>query len=117
MSPMRPGGTSVSVASCRAVIFSVGERVSFQPNGHPLLFATIVKYNRKTVTRITGGRAAVECGPDVLAQAHPHGAGGLACPRGHGIRVTIPPCPALAATCGGMKRVHVVSTEVRCHGC
>ena len=39
----------------RMLDFSVGEKVSFQPDGHPVLFATIIKYNRKTVTLITEG--------------------------------------------------------------
>ena len=39
----------------RMLDFSVGEKVSFQPQGHPVLFATITKYNRKTVTLITEG--------------------------------------------------------------
>lgn len=33
--------------------FSLGERVSFQPEGHPELFGIITKYNRKSVTVIT----------------------------------------------------------------
>jgi hypothetical protein len=33
--------------------FSIGERVSFQPDGHPLLSGIIAKYNRKSVTVIT----------------------------------------------------------------
>ena len=33
--------------------FSLGERVSFQPEGHPVLFGVITKYNRKSVTVIT----------------------------------------------------------------
>jgi len=33
--------------------FSIGERVSFQPNGQPLLTGIITKYNRKSVTVIT----------------------------------------------------------------
>ena len=33
--------------------FSLGERVSFQPEGHPVLFGIITKYNRKSVTVIT----------------------------------------------------------------
>jgi hypothetical protein len=33
--------------------FSLGERVSFQPEGHPILFAVITKYNRKSVTVVT----------------------------------------------------------------
>jgi hypothetical protein len=33
--------------------FSIGERVSFQPDGHSLLTGIIAKYNRKSVTVIT----------------------------------------------------------------
>ncbi len=33
--------------------FSIGERVSFQPDGQPVLSGIISKYNRKTVTVIT----------------------------------------------------------------
>jgi hypothetical protein len=33
--------------------FSLGERVSFQPEGYPVLFGIITKYNRKSVTVIT----------------------------------------------------------------
>ncbi len=33
--------------------FSIGERISFQPEGHPMLTGIIAKYNRKSVTVIT----------------------------------------------------------------
>jgi hypothetical protein len=33
--------------------FSIGEKVSFQPDGHPIVIGMISKYNRKTVTVIT----------------------------------------------------------------
>ena len=33
--------------------FSIGERVTFQPQGHPVLSGMITKYNRKSVTVIT----------------------------------------------------------------
>ena len=33
--------------------FSIGERVTFQPQGHPMLSGIITKYNRKSVTVIT----------------------------------------------------------------
>jgi hypothetical protein len=33
--------------------FNLGEKVSFQPEGHPVLFATIIKYNQKSVTVVT----------------------------------------------------------------
>jgi hypothetical protein len=37
----------------RMLDFSIGERVSFQPDGHPELNGIITKYNKKTVTVIT----------------------------------------------------------------
>ena len=33
--------------------FSIGERVSFHPDGHDVLYGIIAKYNRKSVTVIT----------------------------------------------------------------
>ena len=33
--------------------FSIGEKVSFQPDGQPLMHGIIAKYNRKSVTVIT----------------------------------------------------------------
>jgi len=33
--------------------FSLGERVTFQPDGHPPLFGFVAKYNRKSVTVVT----------------------------------------------------------------
>ncbi|MEX1229592.1 MAG: hypothetical protein WEB58_05090 [Planctomycetaceae bacterium] len=33
--------------------FQVGERVSFQPDGRPVITGMLVKYNKKTVTVIT----------------------------------------------------------------
>ena len=40
-------------AHASMLAFSLGERVSFQPEGHPVLFGIITKYNRKSVTVIT----------------------------------------------------------------
>ena len=33
--------------------FSIGEKVSFHPDGHPELIGIVTKYNRKSVTVIT----------------------------------------------------------------
>lgn len=33
--------------------FSIGDRVSFQPEGHPVLTGILTRYNKKTVTVIT----------------------------------------------------------------
>ena len=35
--------------------FRIGEKVRFRPEGHPELTGTITKYNKRTVTVITGG--------------------------------------------------------------
>lgn len=40
-------------AHAQMLDFSIGQRVSFQPDGHPLLTGVITKYNRKSVTVIT----------------------------------------------------------------
>ena len=49
--------------------FSIGERVSFQPDGHGVLHGIIAKYNRKSVTVIaeTGQRWTVA--PGLLSKA------------------------------------------------
>ena len=46
--------------------FSIGERVSFQPDGHPILSGIITKYNRKTVTIITGSGQRWNVAPTFL---------------------------------------------------
>ena len=33
--------------------FKIGDRVSFQPDGHPLVIGIIAKYNKRTVTVIS----------------------------------------------------------------
>lgn len=40
-------------AHARMLDFSIGQKVSFHPEGHPVLHGIIAKYNRKTVTVIT----------------------------------------------------------------
>ncbi len=40
-------------AHARMLDFSVGDRVSFQPDGRPVLFGVLTRYNKKTVTVIT----------------------------------------------------------------
>ena len=40
-------------AHASMLAFSLGERVSFQPDGHPVLFGVVTKYNRKSVSVIT----------------------------------------------------------------
>lgn len=40
-------------AHTRMLEFSVGDKVSFQPDGYEPLFGVLAKYNKKTVTIIT----------------------------------------------------------------
>ena len=40
-------------AHARMLEFRVGERVTFQPEGRPLLVGMLTRYNRKTVTIVT----------------------------------------------------------------
>jgi hypothetical protein len=49
--------------------FSIGERVSFQPEGHPVLTGIISKYNRKTVTVITENGQQWNVAPVFLRKA------------------------------------------------
>jgi len=37
----------------RMLEFKIGDRVSFQPDGHPVLTGMLTRYNKRTVTVIT----------------------------------------------------------------
>lgn len=45
---------------------SVGDRVSFQPDGRPTVFGVLVRYNKKTVTVITEGGEQWNVAPGLL---------------------------------------------------
>lgn len=47
LSPMRAHGQMLE--------FRIGERVSFQPDGQPLLTGIVARYHRKSVTVVTEG--------------------------------------------------------------
>lgn len=49
--------------------FSIGERVSFQPDGQPELHGVIAKYNRKSVTVITENGQSWNVAPAFLRKA------------------------------------------------
>jgi hypothetical protein len=53
----------------RMLDFSIGERVSFQPDGHPELTGIITKYNKKTVTVITDNGQQWNVAPVFLRKA------------------------------------------------
>ncbi len=56
--------------------FSIGQRVMFQPDGHPLLSGIIAKYNRKTVTVIADNGQQWRVSPQFLRRIEtPPGAG------------------------------------------
>ena len=49
--------------------FSIGDRVTFQPEGRPALFGMITRYNKKTVTVITEGGQHWNVAPGLLRKA------------------------------------------------
>lgn len=51
--------------------FSIGERVSFHPDGHDVLYGIIAKYNRKSVTVITETGQRWTVAPGLLRKAGP----------------------------------------------
>ena len=49
--------------------FSLGERVCFQPEGRPVIFGVVTRYNKKTVTVITDGGEHWNISPSALRKA------------------------------------------------
>lgn len=49
--------------------FSIGDRVCFQPDGHPLLTGMLTRYNKKTVTVVTDGGQQWNVAPSFLRRA------------------------------------------------
>jgi hypothetical protein len=62
--------------------FSIGERVSFQPEGHPVLHGIITRYNRKSVTVITENGQHWNVAPIFLSKASAAPAAASAAPSG-----------------------------------
>jgi hypothetical protein len=54
--------------------FSIGEKVSFQPDGQPVLTGIIAKYNRKSVTVITENGKQWRVSPAFLRKIDRHAA-------------------------------------------
>jgi hypothetical protein len=46
--------------------FKIGDRVSFQPEGHPIVVGMLTRYNRKTVTVITDSGQRWNVAPRLL---------------------------------------------------
>ena len=61
--------------------FSLGERVCFQPDGRPLIFGVVTRYNKKTVTVITDTGEHWNVSPSALRKAteedNPAGSGNV----------------------------------------
>jgi len=53
-------------AHSRMLDFRIGDRVSFQPEGRPMLIGVLTRYNRKTVTVITEGGERWNVAPGLL---------------------------------------------------
>ena len=49
--------------------FRIGDRVSFQPGGHPLVTGMLTRYNKKTVTVITDSGQRWNVTPRLLRRA------------------------------------------------
>ena len=49
--------------------FKIGDRVSFEPDGHPVVVGMLTRYNRKTVTIITDSGQRWNVAPRLLRRA------------------------------------------------
>jgi hypothetical protein len=49
--------------------FKIGDRVTFQPEGHPIVAGMLTRYNRKTVTVITDSGQRWNVAPTLLRRA------------------------------------------------
>ena len=56
-------------AHAQMLEFKIGDRVSFQPAGHPILFGVLTRYNKKTVTVVTDEGESWNVGPTYLRKA------------------------------------------------
>jgi hypothetical protein len=50
--------------------FSIGDRVSFQPEGRPILVGMLTRYNKKTVTVITESGERWNVAPGLLSRVN-----------------------------------------------
>ena len=59
-------------AHSRMLEFKIGDRVSFQPEGYPVVIGMLTRYNKKTVTVITDSGERWNVAPPFLRKAeHP----------------------------------------------
>ena len=50
----------------RMLEFKIGDRVSFEPDGHPTVVGMLTRYNKKTVTVVTDGGQRWNVAPSLL---------------------------------------------------
>jgi len=55
-------------AHAQMLEFSIGDRVSFQPEGRPLIVGVLTRYNKKTVTVITESGEHWNMAPGLLGR-------------------------------------------------
>ncbi len=66
-------------AHAQMLEFKIGDRVSFQPDGHRRLVGILTRYNRKTVTVVTDDGQRWNVSPRLLGRAdEPRGSGNSA---------------------------------------
>jgi len=53
----------------RMLEFSIGDRVEFQPDGHPVVVGMLTRYNKKTVTVVTSSGQRWTVAPQFLRRA------------------------------------------------
>jgi hypothetical protein len=51
--------------------FRIGERVKFHPDGRPVVFGTLTRYNKKTVTVVADAGENRNVAPGLLSKADP----------------------------------------------
>ncbi len=56
--------------------FRIGDRVSFQPEGRPVLSGVLTRYNKKTVTIVTDGGERWNVSPGLLRVIRDRGSDG-----------------------------------------
>jgi hypothetical protein len=57
-------------AHAQMLTFKIGDRVSFQPEGRPVVVGMLTRYNRKTVTVITDSGERWNVAPRLLGRAN-----------------------------------------------
>lgn len=62
-----------SRAHSQMLEFSIGDRVCFQPDGHPMLTGMLTRYNKKTVTVVTDSGQQWNVAPGFLRKAEQSG--------------------------------------------